>query len=269
MKLLKSLLWLPLAVACAGPDVDDEGNAPSADLQVAQSPVIVGQVDWVSSTTLSGDQAARARAVGYLSIPAARSRCTAWMVGPDLLITNNHCIGRASQAKGAQVSFNYEDGVASGARTWYDCSTFVATWKAEDMTALRCKAGANGVLPGVAQGYLDIAKTDAPAAAPLYVVHQNCDYYAESGCVPTKKLSPGKVTNVAYDALNIAYDADTLGGSSGSPVLGAAGTATAHQVIALHHWGLGGDSSGRGTGNAGVKASALRARLGSLLPAGH
>ena len=70
-----------LLTACGGmqPEVD-EGLTTDA-LASSRSTVIVGSVDWKSSTALSGTQATRANAVGYLSIPAAGSRCTAWLRG--------------------------------------------------------------------------------------------------------------------------------------------------------------------------------------------
>jgi len=239
------------------PDVPDvEANEPLAS---QESNVIVGSVNWVSATTLSGTQRTRSLAVGYLSIPAVSSRCTAWLVSPDVLITNNHCIGSASQAVGARASFNYEDGVASGSRVWYNCDTFIKTWSTDDMTAVRCSA-TNGQLPGNVYGWLTVSSTNAATNASIYVVHQNCDYYTTSGCSPTKKSSPGVVKNANYSTTDLSYDADTLGGSSGSPVL----SASTHQVVGLHHIGLGGNAQGRGTANTGVKATRVKARLAEI-----
>lgn len=261
MKKWLFLLMLPLT-AC-GPELIPGDELPGDDLlSSTEQNVIVGSVDWISTNSLSGTEATRAQAVGYLSIPAKGSRCTAWLIASDRIVTNNHCIKTSAEASGAQVSFNYIDGVSSTSRIWYPCSTLVKTWSAEDMTVLRCSA-VNGQLPGNVYGWLTVATTNPGLSQNLYLLHQNCDYYTTSGCSPTRKYSPGVVTNTAYDSLNIAYNADTLGGSSGSPVLAKDGT-NAHRVIALHHWGLGGDSSGRGTGNAGVKATALRARLAEI-----
>ncbi|MCK8498363.1 MULTISPECIES: trypsin-like serine peptidase [Myxococcus] len=259
-KSLRALFVMGALSACGteqSPDVpDQDGTEP---LQSQESNVIVGSVNWVSSTTLTGTQATRARAVGYLSIPAVGSRCTAWLVSSDVIITNNHCVGSASEAVGARASFNYIDGVASASRVWYSCATFIKTWATDDMTALRCTA-TNGQLPGVANGFLTVASTNAATNASIYVVHQNCDYYTSPGCVPNKKLSPGVVKNANYSTTDLSYDADTLGGSSGSPVL----SASTHQVVGLHHIGLGGNSQGRGTANTGVKATRVKARLAEI-----
>jgi V8-like Glu-specific endopeptidase len=263
LKKFRVLMLVGLA-ACGGvdterPDVPDaDGSEP---LQSTESTVIVGSVNWTSATSLSSTSTERARskAVGYLSIPAKGSRCTAWLVSNDVVITNNHCIKTSSEATGAKVSFNYEDGVASSSRIWYPCSTLIKTWSTEDMTALRCSA-VNGSLPGQVYGYLRVSSTNAATNASIYVLHQNCDYYTDSSCVPTKKYSPGVILNANYSSTDASYDADTLGGSSGSPVL----SKTTHEVVALHHYGFNGDSMGRGTHNSGVKASLVKMRLAEI-----
>jgi V8-like Glu-specific endopeptidase len=258
-KLLGALVLAGGLTACGPAELDDEGLAPIESLRTQEAPVIVGSVNWSSATSLSGTTRTRSKAVGYLSIPAKGSRCTAWLVSNDVAITNNHCIGSSSQAAGAQISFNYEDGVSSGSRVWYDCSTFIKTWSYEDMTALRCKP-ISGVYPGQTYGYLTVSSTNAATGASIYVIHQNCDYYTSSGCSPTKKYSPGSVKNGSYNSKELSYDADTLGGSSGSPVL----SSSSHNVVGLHHVGVGGDSMGRGTVNLGVKASLVKARLAEI-----
>ncbi|RJS25207.1 serine protease [Corallococcus sp. H22C18031201] len=253
-------LLLAGLTGCGSMGPPDVPNAEAPEpLQSVESNVIVGSVNWSSATTLTGTQRTRSQAVGYLSIPANGTRCTAWLVSADTIITNNHCIGSATEAVGAKVSFNYEDAVASADRIWYPCDTFVKTWSADDMTAVKC-AAVNGSLPGAVYGWLTVATTNAATNASVYVIHQNCDYYTTSGCSPTKKYSPGKVLNGSYSTTDISYDADTLGGSSGSPVF----SSTSNEVVALHHIGLGGNSSGRGTGNTGVKATRVRARLAEI-----
>jgi V8-like Glu-specific endopeptidase len=245
------------ACGVAEPGVDE--NPATDTLASTESTVIVGEVNWVSSTTLSGTAATRANTVAYLSIPQKGSRCTAWLVADDVLITNNHCIARSTEATGAKASFNYIDGVSSTGRIWYDCSTFIQTWKDLDMTALRC-AALNGQLPGQVYGKLTVSSTNAATNASVYVVHQNCDYKTSSSCVPNKKYSPGIILNANYSSTDASYDADTLGGSSGSPVLSAA----THEVVALHHYGYNGDTLGRGTHNSGVRATLIKNALAGI-----
>lgn len=229
-------------------------------LESGDQNVIVGEANWQSTTLLDPEGAAaqNAAAVGYLSIPAASARCTAWLISPSMVVTNNHCIGSAAEAEGARVSFNYIDGVKSWQRVWYDCSTFVRTWSELDMTVLEC-AERDGVLPGAAQGWLELADDDANWLERIYIVHQNCDYFRDEECSPTKKYSPGRVA--MSRATEFAYTADTLGGSSGSPVFSAG----SNKVVGLHHQGMGdGDANGRGLYNEGVRASKLKAALAEI-----
>ncbi|WIG97474.1 trypsin-like peptidase domain-containing protein [Myxococcus sp. SDU36] len=259
-KSVRALFLVGALSACGTEAPLDVPNADGQEpLQSQESNVIVGTVNWVSATTLSGTQRTRSRAVGYLSIPAVGSRCTAWLVSRDVIITNNHCVASSSQASGVRASFNYEDGVSSTARVWYNCGTMIRTWAGDDMTALRCTA-TNGQLPGDVYGWLTVASANAATNSSIYVVHQNCDYYTSSGCTPTKKSSPGVVLNANYSTTDLSYNADTLGGSSGSPVL----SSSSHQVVGLHHYGLGGNSQGRGTANSGVKATRVKARLAEI-----
>jgi len=246
-----------LMTACVGAEEVDLDE--TEDLATAEQPVIVGSIDWASTTTLTGTKATRANAVGYLSIPAAGSRCTAWLVSKDTIITNNHCIASSSEAANAKASFNYVDGVSSSQRVWYTCSTFVKTWSNLDMTALKCGT-VNGQYPGDVYGTLTVSSTNPATNDSIYVIHQNCDYYTSSSCSPTKKYSPGKILNGSYSSTDASYDADTLGGSSGSPVL----SATSNEVVALHHYGFNGNSSGRGTHNSGVKASLIKSALAEI-----
>jgi hypothetical protein len=240
-------------VAC-GATGEEWGDGEQDQLGTQEAQVIVGSVDWTSAASLTGLKADRARAVGYLDIPARGTRCTAWLASEDTVITTNHCIATASEAVGARVSFNYDDGV--GSPTWYNCSTLVKTWPTLDMAALRC-APVNNQLPGQAHGYLRVASSDAATNSSLYIIHQNCDYYSSLGCAPTKKHSPGTILSAYYSSTDASYNADTLGGSSGSPVL----SENSHEVIALHHYGFNGNSSGRGTHNSGVRASHIRTAL--------
>lgn len=255
---LKSFRALMLVgmTACGVADLpEDVPNAePNEPLASTESNVIVGSVNWTAATSTTGTIRTRSRAVGYLSIPARGSRCTAWLVSNDHIVTNNHCIGSAADASGAQVSFNYEDGVASTSRVWYSCSTFVRTWTAEDMTVLRCTGS-----PGLTYGRLTVSTTNAATGSSLYIIHQNCDYVATPGCTPTKKYSPGTALNGSYNSLELSYNADTLGGSSGSPVI----SASSHTVVGLHHVGVGSNYS-TSAFNLGVKASAIRTRLAEI-----
>jgi Trypsin-like peptidase domain len=216
--------------------------------------VIVGGVDWQEASTLPDGTAERenSRAVGHLALPATGSRCTAFLITPDVVMTNQHCITSASAAVGATVTFDFEAG-AAGVAT-YACDTFLGNDASLDFALLQCSGS-----PGAAQGVLELQAAPLAQDDPVYVVHQNCDWVTDPACAPTKKYSPGVVTGTGGE---LAYDADTLGGSSGSPVFAA----NAHVVIALHHVGVGGNGSGRGTANRGVPMTRILPVLAQRYP---
>lgn len=229
------------AVAGCAVDLDVD----SAGLDVAdseeKSAVIINTIDWQEAATLAEGTAERAnsKAVAYISIPARGTRCTGFMISPDVLMTNEHCISQAADARGVTANFRYELNATSSQT--FDCSTFVGNDAALDYALLQCTGR-----PGDVVGVVDIDARPARRDEAVYAIHQNCDYYTDRSCAPTKKLSPGLVRQTG--GAEFGHDADTLGGSSGSPVFAK----SSHKVIGLHHVGRGGNNMGRGTMNMAV-----------------
>ena len=95
---------------------------------------------------------------------------------------------------------------------------------------------------------LDVSSFQANSG--VYVIQQNCDYYSNRDCYHTKKISRG--TASVSDA-QITHNADTLGGSSGSPVF----SSITHEVVGIHHAGLGNNGQGRGVENYAVSMSKI------------
>ena len=216
--------------------------------------VILGSVDWQEASSLAEGTAQRqnARAVAYLSIPGRGTRCTGFLIAPDVIMTNQHCIPDAAAARGVTARFRYEQG-ASG-DTAVDCSGFIGNDAALDFALLQCASR-----PGDTLGVVELDARNARTNEAVYAIHQNCDYFTNPGCAPTKKLSPGKVRSVANE---IGHDADTLGGSSGSPVFAG----NSHKVIGLHNSGAGGNSAGRGTMNYAVPMTRIVPVLAQRYP---
>lgn len=218
--------------------------------------VIVGSVGWTDVTRLDSDSPERvnSRAVGYLSIPARGQRCTAFLIAPDVVMTNEHCIPGDWAAEGATVSFRRERGVSGSQQSVWDCSVFIGNDPGLDFALLQCPER-----PGDVHGVVTLQAAIPARYDDLYVIHQNCDYYANPGCNPIKQYSPGRVTRVAQE---ISHDADTLGGSSGAPVF----SSDTHAVFALHHVGVGGNGAGRGSENRAVKMSEILSVLAARYP---
>ena len=217
----------------------DEGVA-GVDGSKDEAAVILGAIDWQEASSIAEGTAQRqnARAVAYLDIPSAGSRCTGFLIAPDVIMTNHHCIPQASAARGVSAYFHYEQG-ASG-DTPVDCSVFIGNDDALDYALLQCPSR-----PGDSLGVVELDARNARRGEGVYVIHQNCDYYSDANCAPTKKLSPGAVQVINNE---IGHSADTLGGSSGSPLFAG----DSHKVIGLHHVGTGGNAQGRGTMNYAV-----------------
>ena len=230
------------ALGCANSVLDEAPLAGGID---EQSSVIVGSVGWRDVQELNGDSPERinSHTVAYLSIPAKGTRCTGFLVSDNVIMTNEHCVGRQSDANGLVAIFGREAGNAQSAWDVYDCSTLIGNSASLDYALLQCTGN-----PGATYGVAQLDDGNASRNEDLYVIHQNCDYFSRPGCEPSKKYSPGRVTRVDSE---VRHDADTLGGSSGSPVFRTSN----HAVFALHHVGLGNRGDGRGTGNYAVKMS--------------
>jgi hypothetical protein len=219
-----------------------------------EHPVIVGAVDWQDAALLPDGTAERenAGAVAFLDLPAAGSRCTGFLISPDVVMTNQHCIPDARAAAGARALFRYETGATDTAAV--DCSTFLGNDATLDFALLQCSGR-----PGDRFGVVTLASQTPRVGDAAYVIHQNCDYYADPSCAPTKKLSPGRVSAVGSAT---EHDADTLGGSSGSPLFGNA----SHAVVGLHHVGVGSTGNGRGTANRAVPMTRILPVLAQRFP---
>jgi hypothetical protein len=223
----------------------------NGDVGPIGSSVIIGSTDWKEIGTLASSNQIRQAAspVGDIDIPAVGSRCTGFLISADVFLTNHHCITKRSDAVGVTVSFNHQAGVAKASIEKFDCSTFIGNDEELDFALLKC-AGSPGLKYGIAQ----LDGRELSPSESIYVVQQNCDYYSDASCDWTKKYAVGKVVDVADE---ITHDADTLGGSSGSPVF----SLNSHKVVALHHAGLANLGRGRGSENYAVPMSRITDRL--------
>lgn len=255
-----TLTGLAIALLASGCVVEHGGDIdPDTGLGApAQNgeQVIIGGVNWVEINTLPGSSPERinSRSVGYISIPAKGTRCTGFLINDNVVMTNEHCISNQSEANGATVYFRREAGVPWSEWAGYTCDTYIGDSSTLDYALIQCEGN-----PGQAHGTVALEARNASTNHGLYVIHQNCDYYEAPGCSPNKKLSRGQVTRVDSE---FRHNADTLGGSSGSPVF----SETSHKVFALHHVGVGNNGNGRGSYNYAVKMSRILDDLDSRFP---
>lgn len=251
-----------LFVSSCGKKVASTANA----INGLSSKAIIGTTDWINITqaTQNANVSLNAKAVGIITIPSKESRCTAFLVGESLVMTNWHCFPQSQDAIGAtfyprflqgKSSFSFEQTLG------YDCSHLLLSDEDHDVALLQC-AGFPGKIEGTVT--LNQNSLNMNLSQKVYVIQQNCDYYTQPDCAPVKKVAVGitvshqKVASLIDQeelSADFYYTADTLGGSSGSPVF----SATSHQVIALHHQGHGQTpwSAGRGSLNSGVPMSQI------------
>ncbi|WP_148650525.1 trypsin-like serine peptidase [Lysobacter capsici] len=211
---------------------------------------------------------------------------TAWLLGPNLAITNRHVLfpdyglrlarrqpGNPTQARlksdvGVSLDFAYDNGPARQLRYAVDAVVFVCEPNDPvDVALLRVKPTA---APPFATPKPLTLNTDASewegnfvyaVGHPGRMAQVPSDIAAVFGNPDgRKRVSFGELMDPdPNSAVDLLYDASTIGGYSGGPAtpIGSEG------VIGLHYWG--GDVK---SGNRAIIASALRAHaLNQFLPA--
>lgn len=178
-----------------------------------------------------------ARSVAKLNFPVGDklATCTGFMVTPDLLLTNHHCVSTIDTCFGTVAVFGYQrDALGRVTSTkQYDCIAVIKASKKLDYSLLRIDGspGAPGEW-GALQFNPSAALVDGqalyvvqhPAGEPKRVALDECN-------VSTLKASG------ALDALqsDFGHKCDTESGSSGSPVFDLS-----NRVVGLHHLGFDG-----------------------------
>lgn len=253
MSVRSSMVLLVLVATFLTVSCGDSVSAPNVSTQSGS--IIIGEVNWDEATSFDASSEIResANAVGDVQF-ANGGRCTGFFISEDVLMTNHHCIGSASDVVGMKVFMKHEKGVAKSSWAEVKCSQFIGNDEELDYALVKCEGS-----PGQVYGKVELDETQAVEGDSIYVVHQNCDYYTDYNCDWSKKVSQGKV--VGFD-VDVFYDADTLGGSSGSPVFNS----DSNKVFAIHHAGYGGGWGGRGVKNGGVPMSKIVPHIKANFP---
>jgi V8-like Glu-specific endopeptidase len=234
-----------------------------------QPEAIIGADDSLWSNFL-GRGVSVARAVGRVIGPNGQSQPvgTGVLVGPALLLTNQHVLETAELAAGMSVEFDHEYAENGTLRTSVvrDLDPQRCFWSDEeaDFTVVAVADLADGRPPGERYGVIPLIERPGKVLLGecLNVVHH-------PGGAP-KRISIRENRLVAQDDLWLRYRSDTRPGSSGSPVFN-----DQWELVALHHAavpagaaGLPGGNGGDFAANEGVRTSRIVARLrvADLLP---
>jgi len=179
-----------------------------------------------------------------------RSLCTAWRVGPDnKLFTNNHCVSSASELKNTEVWFNYQRSSCNGSLSSTvkvmgnelfstDYQLDYTLFSVDDFAKIE------------SFGYLGLDASEPVYGNGIYIPQHGAgnpkelaiesDQNGSGLCQIDVASANGRGTHT-----DTGYLCDTIGGSSGSPVLNTSN----NKAIALHHFG--------GCENQGVKISKI------------
>ncbi|TMP83164.1 hypothetical protein CWB73_02895 [Pseudoalteromonas phenolica] len=183
--------------------------------------------------------------------------CTGWRVGSDnRMFTNNHCVESASELANTEVWFNYQ-------HTNCDGNTLESVVKVTGKDLLKTDYTLDYTLFTINDfskaapfGYFGLDVRDATQGERIYIPQHGSgnpkelsiesDRDANGLCSVNNANANGRGTGT-----DLGYYCDTIGGSSGSPVLAAA----TNNVIALHHLG--------GCTNKGAKISLIWPQVSS------
>ncbi|WP_053046541.1 pre-peptidase C-terminal domain-containing protein [Thalassomonas viridans] len=165
--------------------------------------------------------------------------CTGWRVGDDnLMFTNEHCVGSQSELTNTEVWFNYQKTTCGG-------SEFAGTVKVTGNTLLKSDYELDYTLfsvndfqsiSGFGNFGLDVR---TPTLSERIYIAQHGSGNPKELAIESDSNASGlceidlAVANGRGTGTDTGYFCDTIGGSSGSPVLAAA----SNKVIALHHFG--------------------------------
>jgi PKD repeat protein len=192
----------------------------------------------------------RARPVARLLMNGS-GLCTGWRVGSDNhMFTNNHCVDTNSSVQTTEAWFNYQSTSCGGGSTETPTKVTGASMLQTDYTLDYTLFTINNFSSVASFGYLGLDPREANSQEQIYIPQHGSgnpkelaiesDQNTDNLCRIDAVSETGRAANT-----DMGYMCDTIGGSSGSPVLAS----VSNKVIALHHFG--------GCTNQGVKISKI------------
>ena len=228
-----------VTMALYTPDLlNDDTPVWIENLSIQQDDVLLYSVHgdlqlWpIASPQVPQDVQALAGPVAYLSFFDAGipRTCTGFLIEPDLMLTNEHCIRSVETCRTMTAIFGYqrdaEDRLAMGPQR--RCTGYAAHQSSFDLdvTAVRLSAP-----PGAEFGVVDIPDPPVEPTGPLIIIQHPGDlpkHVSVLECAMIASPVSGRAPNSDF-----THTCDTAQGSSGAPILNAAG-----QLVGVHHFGF-------------------------------
>ena len=202
--------------------VGDTPSVPVSIVGVDQLSPIGAQDPWIREL---GRSVARIR---YVGDEGKLYSCTGFLVTTELMFTNQHCLATATEADSALVEFDFDQATVGEKRR---VRALLAVDFGLDYALVRLKRplerpGLRLDATGVAVG-AGLAVIQHPGGRPKQVAVADC------------RVDRTPVTGRGGAATDFGHVCDTLGGSSGAPVLAF----DRRTVVGLHHLGFESDDA--------------------------
>jgi len=209
---------------------------------------VIGEEDNFLDISILAGAIYSAQAVGRIEVPNGRPVGTGFLIGPDLLLTNQHVLKDERWLEDAVIRFEYQNdlnGISSPGKVVKISTDFYHASPAEELDyalvrleekpleeiMIKDKSEAENLLPidlirmGKHRGYLALAPRDIKHQERVNIIqHPNGD--------PLKVVMTQNRVAADMTDTRVHYLADTDGGSSGSAVFNRQ-----WEVVALHHAG--------------------------------
>jgi hypothetical protein len=173
------------------------------------------------------------RAIARLSVmtPKGRGSCTGFLVGSDLMLTNQHCIANNSDARQSWVEFGVDSTAASP--TSFRIIKLIASDPQLDYSLVRISGNASSTFGRLYLG-AGIARnnTTNSQTIDLWIVQHPKGGLKKVAFPPNCSLRSPLLSGVDGVKSDFGTTCDTRTGSSGAPVMDVK-TAL---VLGLHHW---------------------------------
>lgn len=246
---------------------EDPGRLPLSPSQASKAESLQGKtVDFVPLRRFLDLAVTASRSVARIIFSDGSPEGTGFLVAPGVLLTNSHVIPSPEAASDMLAEFTYElDGAGRPAvvsRFRLNPEIFVSDPEDDlDFTLIGVGGAISGSDDLASFGYLPLIDSDDKHIKAAFV---NVVQHPSGGL---KQLVLRENRILHRGATVLIYGADTLKGSSGSPVFN-----DEWEVVALHHWGSpyrahkDDDPDVPESGNEGVRISSIVRHLKSELP---